>query len=58
MAGIPLVACVSAASSLAVGTAREFGQTLVGFTRAGEDGDGRMNVYTHPERLDLAAAEG
>ena len=58
MAGIPLVACVSAASSLAVDTAREFGQTLVGFTRAGAEGDGRMNVYTHPERLDLAAAEG
>ncbi|ASK65677.1 sulfurtransferase FdhD [Brachybacterium avium] len=58
MAGIPLLACVSAASSLAVETAEEFGQTLIGFTRTAEDGDGRMNVYTHPERLDLAAAEG
>jgi FdhD protein len=58
MAGIPLLACVSAASSLAVETAEEFGQTLVGFTRAADDGDGRMNVYTHPERLDLTAAEG
>ncbi|MGP9536432.1 formate dehydrogenase accessory sulfurtransferase FdhD [Brachybacterium sp. AOP43-C2-M15] len=58
MAGIPLLACVSAASSLAVDTAEEFGMTLVGFTRAAEDGDGRMNVYTHPERLDLSAAEG
>ncbi|HLQ81536.1 MAG TPA: formate dehydrogenase accessory sulfurtransferase FdhD [Brachybacterium sp.] len=58
MAGIPLLACVSAASSLAIRTAEEFGQTLIGFTRAAEDGDGRMNVYTHPERLDLAAAEG
>jgi FdhD protein len=58
MAGIPLVACVSAASSLAVETAEEFGQTLVGFTRAQDDGDGRMNLYTHPERLDLTAAEG
>ncbi|HJB10297.1 MAG TPA: formate dehydrogenase accessory sulfurtransferase FdhD [Candidatus Brachybacterium merdavium] len=58
MAGIPLLACVSAASSLAVETAEEFGQTLVGFTRALDDGDGRMNVYTHPERLDLSAAEG
>lgn len=58
MAGIPLLACVSAASSLAIETAEEFGQTLLGFTRAGEDGEGRMNVYTHPERLDLAAAEG
>lgn len=58
MAGIPLLACVSAASSLAVDTAEEFGMTLVGFTRASDDGDGRMNVYTHPERVDLAAAEG
>jgi len=58
MAGIPLLACVSAASSLAVETSREFGQTLIGFTRAEEDGDGRMNLYTHPERLDLSAAEG
>ncbi|HEX7352650.1 formate dehydrogenase accessory sulfurtransferase FdhD [Brachybacterium sp.] len=58
LAGIPLLACVSAASSLAVETAESFGQTLVGFTRAAEDGDGRMNLYTHPERLDLAGAEG
>lgn len=58
MAGIPLLACVSAASSLAVETAEEFGMTLLGFTRAAEDGDGRMNVYTHPERMDLAGAEG
>ncbi|MEE1650554.1 formate dehydrogenase accessory sulfurtransferase FdhD [Brachybacterium sp. J144] len=58
MAGIPLLACVSAASSLAVDTAAEVGMTLVGFTRAGEDGDGRMNVYTGEHRLDLAAAEG
>ncbi|WP_114856149.1 formate dehydrogenase accessory sulfurtransferase FdhD [Brachybacterium sp. YJGR34] len=58
LAGIPLLACVSAASSLAVDTAEEFGQTLIGFARAGADGDGRMNVYTHPERLDLSAAEG
>jgi len=58
LAGIPLLACVSAASSLAVETAESFGQTLVGFTRAAEDGDGRMNVYTHPDRLDLAGAEG
>jgi len=58
MAGIPLLACVSAASSLAVETAEEFGQTLVGFTRAFDDGDGRMNIYAHPERLDVSAAEG
>ena len=58
LAGIPLVACVSAASSLAVDTAEEFGQTLVGFTRAADDGDGRMNIYTHPDRLDLSGADG
>ncbi|MBE9404702.1 formate dehydrogenase accessory sulfurtransferase FdhD [Brachybacterium sp. p3-SID1565] len=58
MAGIPLLACVSAASSLAIDTAQEVGMTLVGFTRAFDDGDGRMNVYTHPERLDLTDAEG
>lgn len=58
MAGIPLLACVSAASSLAIDTAEEVGMTLVGFTRAFVDGDGRMNVYTHPERLDLSDAEG
>ena len=38
MAGIPMLACVSAATSLAVETAEEFGMTLVGFTRAAEDG--------------------
>lgn len=58
MAGIPLLACVSAASSLAVATADEVGMTLIGFARALDGGDGRMNVYTHPERIDLSAAEG
>lgn len=57
MAGIPLLACVSAASSLAVETADEVGMTLIGFLRGTEDGDGRMNLYTHPERLDLSEAE-
>jgi FdhD protein len=45
-AGIPLVAAVSAPSSLAIDLAREFGVTLAGFVR----GDG-FNIYAHPERV-------
>ncbi len=50
VAGIPVLCAVSAPSSLAVAAADRFGQTIVGFLR-GE----RFNVYTHPERIDLAA---
>jgi FdhD protein len=45
-ARIPLVAAVSAPSSLAATFARESGQTLVGFLRGR-----RMNVYAHPQRI-------
>lgn len=46
LAGIPLLAAVSAPSSLAVDLAASAGLTLVGFLR-GET----MNVYTCPERV-------
>ena len=46
MAGIRLLACVSAPSSLAIEAAQELGLTLVGFLR--ED---RMTAFAHPHRL-------
>ena len=47
VAGIPIVSAVSAPSSLAVEAGERFGMTLVGFVR-----DDRLNVYTHPERVE------
>jgi FdhD protein len=50
VAGLPVVAAVSAASSLAVDAADRLGITLIGFVRAAG-----FNIYTHPERVSLRA---
>lgn len=47
-AGIPIVAAVSAPSTLAVNFARESNQTLIGFFRPPS-----FNIYTHIERVIL-----
>ena len=51
MAGVPMLAAVSAPSSLAVDLATEHGMTLVGFLRGAS-----MNVYSASERVVLAEA--
>jgi len=46
VAGIPIIAAVSAPSSLAIELADSLGATLIGFVR----GDS-FNIYTHPHRV-------
>jgi FdhD protein len=50
-ARVPIVAAISAPSSLAVDFARESGITLIGFLRGR-----RMNIYSHPQRIRTPAA--
>ncbi len=51
-AGIPIVASVSAPSTLAMEFARQSNQTLIGFLRPPS-----FNVYSHIERVDLGSAQ-
>ncbi len=52
-AQIPVVAAVSAPSSLAVEFARESNQTLIGFVRGNS-----FNIYSRPERLKFLGRRG
>ena len=47
-AGIPILAAVSAPTSMALELAQELNLTLAGFVRGQ-----RLNVYTHPERIKI-----
>jgi FdhD protein len=46
LAGLPIVASVSAPSSLAIELAAETSVTLIGFVRGGS-----FNIYAHPDRI-------
>jgi len=46
LAGVPLIAAVSAPSSLAIDLATKVGITLCGFVRADT-----FNIYSHPQRI-------
>jgi len=46
IANIPVVVSRSATTTLAVEIAKETGLTVIGFARGG-----KMNIYTHPERI-------
>lgn len=46
MAGVPVIAAVSAPSSLAIEAAQRLGVTLAAFVR-----DGAANLYSHPNRV-------
>jgi FdhD protein len=52
VAGVPVLASVSAPSDLAVNLAREFGMTLVGFLR-----DRRFVIYSGAERLSAGVSD-
>ena len=45
-AGLPLLAAISAPTTLAIALAASTGLSLIGFAR-----DGRCSVYAHPQRL-------
>ncbi|MFW9952585.1 MAG: formate dehydrogenase accessory sulfurtransferase FdhD [Candidatus Thorarchaeota archaeon] len=47
-ANFPIIASLSAAIDSGINLAEDYGITLIGFVRGG-----KMNIYTHPERIDL-----